>query len=145
MIEQRPSIFRIIWMDAAAFLSAIFAALFAAFIAYDFLRGNTPNQTTLLMFGGIILVALGILVWRLTTIFNLFNDGQEATATITDISFYRDRGRVAYIFMFQNEKYLNSNAVMKHGKSRMLQVGEQTIVLVNRDNPKKSILKDLYL
>ena len=95
--------------------------------------------------GRIILVALGILVWRLTTIFNLFNDGQEATATITDISFYRDRGRVAYIFMFQNEKYLNSNAVMKHGKSRMLQVGEQKIVLVNRDNPKKSILKDLYL
>lgn len=47
--------------------------------------------------------------------------------------------------MFQNEKYLNSNAVMKHGKSRMLQVGEQKIVLVNRDNPKKSILKDLYL
>lgn len=145
MIQERPSFFRIVWTDAAAFMSAIFAILFGAFIAYDFLRGNTPNQTTLLIFGGIILVAIGILVWRLITIYNLFNDAQEATATITDISFYRDRGRVAYIFMYQNQKYINSNAIMKNGKTKVLYIGEQKIVLVNRDNPKISLLKDLYL
>lgn len=145
MIEQHPSIFRIIWTDAAAFMSAIFAALFAAFIAYDFLRGNTPNQTSLLIFGGIILVALAVLVWRLIAIFNLFNDAQEATATITDISFYRDRGRVTYIFVYQNQKYINTNAVMKNGKTKALQIGAQAVALVNRDNPKISILRDLYL
>ncbi len=145
MIEQRPSILRVIWTDAAAFMSSIFAILLAAFIGYDSLRGNTPDQNFLLIFGGIILVALGVLTWRLITIFNLFNDAQEATATITDISFYRDRGRVTYIFMYQNQKYINGNAVMKNGKTKALQIGEQSIVLVNRDNPKISILRDLFL
>lgn len=145
MIQERPSIFRIIWMDAAAFMSTIFAALFIAFVAYDVLLGNNSDQTSLLAFGGIILLALAILAWRLITIYNLFNDAQEATATISDISFYRDRGRVTYIFMYQNQKYLNSNAVMKNGRTKALQIGAQSIVLVNPDNPKKSILRDLYL
>lgn len=145
MIEQRPSIFRIIWMDPAAFMSSIFAIFFPAYIAYDFLRGETHNQTSLLFFGGIILVALAILAWRLITIYNLFDGAQEATATITNLTAYRNRGRVTYVFMYQNQKYINSNAIMIRGKVRDLQIGEQKIALVNPDKPKISILKDLYL
>ena len=44
MIQERPSFFRIVWTDAAAFMSAIFAILFGAFIAYDFLRGPKGAQ-----------------------------------------------------------------------------------------------------
>ena len=145
MIQERPSLFRIIWMDAAAFMAALIAILFPAFVLYDYLRGDMPSQTVLLMCGGTVLVALAVLAWRLIAIYSLFDNAQEVTATITNLTAYRSRGRVTYVLMVQNQKYTNSNAIMIRGKARELQLGEQKIALVNPDHPKKSILRDLYL
>jgi len=145
MIQERPSFFRIVWMDAAAFMAALIAILFPAFVLYDYLRGDTPSQTALLMCGGTVLIALAVLAWRLIAIYNLFDNVQEVTATITNLTAYRSRGRVTYVLMVQNQKYTNSNAIMIRGKARELQVGEQKIALVNPDHPQKSILRDLYL
>jgi type VI protein secretion system component VasK len=145
MIQERPSIFRIIWTDAAAFMAALIAILLPIAVLYNYLRGDAPSQTGLLMFGGTVLVALAVLVWRLIAIYSLFDNSQEVTATITNLTAYRSRGRVTYDLMVQNQKYTNSNAIMIRGKARELQVGEQKIALVNPENPKKSILRDLYL
>ena len=82
---------------------------------------------------------------REIAIYSLFDNAQEVTATITNLTAYRSRGRVTYVLMVQNQKYTNSNAIMIRGKARELQVGEQKIALVNPDHPQKSILRDLYL
>lgn len=130
--------------DAMAFLAAIFPLTFAGVVLLFTILGKSAT-VNLLQIGVIFFVTgIGVLIWRMGTITTLFNDAQEVTATITDISFFRDRGRVSYIFTYQNQKYLNGNAIIANERTRQILVGEQRMVLVDRNNPKKSIIKDLY-
>ncbi len=145
MEENRPSPFRIIWTDTLAFIAVVFPLVFALIIVINWALGEPLFDLFLWIAAASTVLGSGVLIWRVAAITALYNDAQEVTATITSISFYRDRGRVDYVFTYQNQKYLNKNAVMKNGRTRNILIGEKRTVLVDRDNPKKSILKDLYL
>lgn len=145
MEENRPSPFRIIWTDTLAFLAVLFPLAFAFIIVVNWALGEPPLESFLWIAAASTVLGIGVLIWRVAAITALYNDAQEVTATITGISFYRDRGRVDYVFTYQNQKYLNKNAVIKNGRTRNILIGEKRTALVDRDNPKKSILKDLYI
>jgi hypothetical protein len=90
-------------------------------------------------------VAIVILAWRIRLFYSIFDGGIEAPATISNIMFFRDRGRVDYIYTIQGEKFSSGNAIHKVKQTRSLQVGEQVIVMVDRNNLKRAFIRDLYM
>lgn len=91
------------------------------------------------------LAALAIFAWRIQVFNNVFSDGFESTATISNILFFRDRGRVEYIYTHQGQKYLGSTTLHKVRQTQALQVGQQVIVMIDRNNPKRAFIRDLYI
>jgi hypothetical protein len=122
----------------------MFPLIFWLFYLYDIFIKSDPPSTFLMPV--LIATGLGIAVfgWRYWAITSLLNHGQETPATVHEIGFYRDRGRVAYVYTFQGQKYLTGNRIMKTKQTRSLQVGDQVTVLVDPNNAKRVVMRDLF-
>lgn len=146
-MNKQPALVKIITTDYAAFLAFLFPVVAWGFyfIMIVFQNVNLADFTLPMIFAVITIVSLSMLFWRVQVFNTIFNDGIEAPATISNISFFRDRGRVDYIYTFQGQKYVSGNAVHKVRQTQNLQIGEQVIVVVDRNNPKRAFIRDLYL
>ena len=145
--SQTASILKIIQTDYAAFLAILVPVVLWGLYGMLLVMGRTPAtlQVFLTASAVITLVGVFVLVWRIQTIRALFRDGVQTAATISNIFFYRDRGRIDYGYTFEGQKYLSRNAVHKVKQIQALSVGEQVAVLVDRNNPKRACIRDLYL
>jgi hypothetical protein len=154
---RRPSVFRIVQTDYTASLCAIFPlviwvmyGLLVYFKVIPDLRGRDPlTSADAPFFFGLAVVAtlLGIplLVWRIRTIQTVFARGVEVRAQITNAFFYRDRGRVDYIYDYQGQTYQSGNAVTKTGHTKFLEPGHEVILVVAPENPKKAFIREFYV
>jgi hypothetical protein len=90
---------------------------------------------------------LGILsaAWRVYTIVSTFNDGFAVPATVQNVWYFRDRGRVEYIYTYRGEKYQGGNAIHKSKYTRFLETQDRVTVLVDGNNPKRSFIQELYV
>lgn len=144
--NSTTSIVKIIRSDylaTLAFLSPLVACVF--YIVSRFSEKISPSDIILpVIFLFISMAGMIILILRVHMIKNLIEDGLETIATITDLSFIRDRGRVDYVYMFQGKKYISGNAIMKNKQTRALQTGQQVVLIVDRDKPKRALIRDLY-
>lgn len=143
-IDNPPSLLRIISVDYAAFTGFLYPPLcWAVFIIMTILESTDFSR---LVWIGAAITAVGIplLLWRFQLIRSVFSEGLETPGEISSVSFFRDRGRVSYIYTYQGEKFISSNAVMKTKRTRALQVGDPVTVMVGRDNPKKAFIRQLY-
>jgi hypothetical protein len=75
----------------------------------------------------------------------VFEDGTEAKGVVTGLSFFRGRGRVQYSYTVHGEKQTSDNAINKNGRTRKLKVGQKVTVLVDRNNPKRAFIREIYL
>jgi hypothetical protein len=154
----KPSIFRIIQSDYLALLGIILPAVslimyiaVAYFGYFPGFRGRDPIQGTdgaplffnLFIIG--LVIGIPLAIWRIRSIQQLFVKSVEVVGQITDIAFYRDRGRVDYSYTYQDKQYLGGSAIMKTGKTQQLRSGNQVVLLVNPDNPKNALIRDLYI
>jgi hypothetical protein len=89
----------------------------------------------------ITLIIAGI---RYISIATIFNDNQEAQAVINHISFFRDRGNIFFEFIYQGEKYGARLHVMRNNFTTRYKIGDQVIILVDRNQPKKAFIKELF-
>ena len=144
MNDKHPSLLKIIWIDYWGFVSTVLCLIAAGMAIYNtFLSRNaTP---------GMLWFALGILglgLWgvalRYISIVSLYNSGLETQATVSEVGFFRDRGTIKYIYPYENKKYASHMTVMKNGTTTRYQVGSEIEVIVDRENPKKSLIKDLF-
>jgi len=92
----------------------------------------------------VTVISLIVLTWRIRQVFALLSDGLEMSATISNVSFFRDRGRVDYIYNYQGQKYASGNAIHKVKLTKNLKIGDEVIVVVDRNNPKRAYIRDLY-
>jgi hypothetical protein len=156
--KSKPSIVRIIQSDFLALLgvlvpvvSLIMYICVAYFGYFPGLRGRDPIQGTegaplfLYMFIFGLLFGLPLAFWRIRSIQQMFAKSVEIVGQITTISFYKDRGRVEYAYTYQNQNYSGGNAIMKTGKTQQLTSGSQVVLLVNPDEPKRALIRDLYI
>lgn len=97
------------------------------------------------IFSIITIVAIGVLAWRVQVFNTIFNDGLETPATVGNIFFFRDRGRVDYVYTYQGQKYISGNVIHKVKQTQALQIGEQVIVMVDRNHPNRAFIRDLYV
>jgi hypothetical protein len=134
-------------IDFAAFLGWLLPVVFSGMYIFLLILGRikTGDFTFTLIYAAVSVIALGLLLWRIQLIRGVFSDGIETTATINSISFFRDRGRVEYIYMHEGKKYAGGNAVHKVKQTEALQVGQQVVVVIDRSQPKQAFIRDLYM
>jgi hypothetical protein len=146
MIKQ-PSLFKIMTIDYIALTAFLFPVVsWGFYIALlVFKRIDATDYDFPAIAASITVVAIVVLAWRIRLFYSIFTDGIEAPATISNIMFFRDRGRVDYIYTIQGEKFSSGNAIHKVKQTRSLQVGEQVIVMVDRNNLKRAFIRDLYM
>lgn len=146
-MNRQPSLLKIITIDYIAFLGWLFPVVMWGMYVVLIVLGNVKiNDLTLpVTFAVITVVALAILIWRIQVFNTIFSDGIEATATINNVSFFRDRGRVDYVYTYQGQKYVSGNAIHKVKQTLALKAGEQVVLMVDRNNPKRVIIRDLYV
>lgn len=159
MSPQRnmPSPFRIIRTDYAALLAVLFpVVIWGMYVATAFfgffpgLRGREPltaSDAPFFLYFALIVTLLGIplLVWRIRSIQSHFKRGVEVPGTITSANFYRGRGRLEYAYSFQDQTYRTGNAVQETKQIKGLQPGDNIILVVDPDKPRKALIRDIYL
>jgi len=146
-MNKQPSLIKIMTVDYAAFLAFTFPVImWGLYIALVVLQNVKMTDLVLpAIFTAITIISIGIMAWRIQVFNAIFNDGIEMPATISNVSFFRDRGRVDYVYTYQGQKHTAGNAVHKVKQTQALQVGEQVIVMVDRNNPKRAYIRDLYM
>jgi hypothetical protein len=146
-MNKQPSLVKIITIDYAAFVALLFPIItWGIYIVLVVLQKvKTTDFSLLAIYAGITIVAVGVMGWRIQVFNSVFNDDIEVPAIISNVFFFRDRGRIDYVYTHQGQKYASGNAVHKVKQTRSLLVGEQVIVMVDRNNPKRAYIRNLYL
>lgn len=156
--KAKPSILRIIQSDYLALIGILFPIIiFIMYAAVEYfgffpgLRGRDPIQGTsfapILLYAGIagVLIGFPLAYWRIRIIQQMFSKGVEVAGQITGISFFRDRGSIAYSYTYQGQTYNGSNAIMKTGQTQKMRSGVPVMLLVNPEEPKRALIRDLYI
>ena len=146
-MDKRPAIFKIIIIDYAAFTAAlapvVLWGIYLLLLVMNEIR--ITDITYPVIAAGITFISILVLVWRIRQISLMFEDGLEVPATISNVFFFRDRGRVDYTFTYNGQKYITGNALHKVKQTSELRVGDSVTVLIDRNNPKHTCIRDLYL
>jgi hypothetical protein len=148
---------KVVQSDLIVQWAIMFPLIFLGFIIVLNIFGGLPGfgrrgvidqagGTNFFMYALMIALVIGVplLIWRVLTIRKVFSDGVETTGTIMGIAFNKDRGRVKWAYQVGAEKFTGSSFITKTNFTRTLAVGHEVAVLVQRDAPKNSLLRDLY-
>jgi len=146
-MNKQPSLVKIITIDYAAFMALLFPIItWGIYMVLVVLQKvKTTDFSLLAIYTGITIVAVGVMGWRIQVFNSVFNDDIEVPAIISNVFFFRDRGRIDYVYTYQGQKYASGNTVHKVKQTRSLLVGEQVIVMLDRNNPKRAYIRNLYL
>jgi hypothetical protein len=152
----QPSFFRIVKNDYGALLGLAFpVALWGLFIATNVFgfslsrrEGELPadSSDSTILYIAIVGTVLGIalLVWRVYTIQQFFANGERTFGRITNVAFFNDRGRIEYSYQMNGHPYQSGNAIMKNQKTQSFRNGDEIELIVDRSNPKRAFIKELY-
>jgi len=145
MQNQSPSLFRIISTDYPSLLSVLFPVVFAGFTIYFFFVGNDSLRFFTFLSIGVTVLGIPFLIQRYRMISSVFAEGIQTQGVVTSIGFFRGRGRVEYSYTVQGEKQTSGNAINKNSRTKNLKVGQKVKVLVDRNNPKRAFIREIYL
>lgn len=144
MKTQRPSIFRILFTDSATYFALVVP--FAVWAIYLYLAFTHPTANTSLLYIGIgtALAAIPIILIRILYFYKMFRIGSETSGVVQRVFFYRSRGRVTYDYTFQGTDYHSGSAIMKTARSGRLRPDQEVTLLVDPNQPKRAVVKELY-
>jgi hypothetical protein len=144
-MSKIPTLFRVIGTDygaLVAFLIPIIAwGLYGLGVVLE-MSVFTDLPLLALIFTVAAVLALW---WRYRTISTIFSDGLEVPGVISGVSFFRDRGRVEYIYTYLGQKCRSGNAIHKTGRTTALKQGQDVTLVIDRNNPSRAFIRDLYL
>lgn len=145
MNTSRPSFAKILWVDYWALLSALVGMLAVGFYIYNsFLSAKPVENMNLFVVAGFFLGVLGVML-RYASIASLIGSGLEVRATVSEVGFFRDRGFIKYIYTHEGKRLTGHTSVMKNKTTTRYQPGQEVTIVVDRENSKKTLLKDLFV
>jgi len=145
MDDKKPSIERIFFTDYTTTVSAISILVALGFFLFDrFIQSVALTEELPYIVGFVCIIGITVILWRIRLISSAFEFGWEVEGDIVDIGFFRDRGRVTYIYTILGERYQASNAIMQNRVTKSLYRGQKVIVMSNKDNPKTAFIRDIY-
>lgn len=132
---------RIIRGDYGAFLSSVFPIVGWALYLY------TQDSMFASIAIVITVVCIPIAALRIYSVTRILKSGVETIAEVTMNRYAprRDRGYIKYSYTFQGQSYESGTAIMKTKATATLQPGDEIVVLVDADNPKRALPKVQYL
>ncbi len=145
MNRQRPSLMRIVLVDYMAFLAAIIPVL--AVVASLIVGFSEIRYFWILLTSGFVFaaIAIGVLIWRINLFYAVFERGNEAAGVIKSVVFFKDRGRIDYIYNYSGQEFTGGNAVMKSKWTESLIEGQSVKVIVDSKDPKRTFIRELYM
>ena len=94
---------------------------------------------------GMAAVGLALLAWRVSVFRSLFANGHRVAGRVASVFFFKDRGRIEYDYEYAGKALRSGNAVHKTKRTTSVEEGSVVTVLVDPNNPKRTILLDLYI
>ena len=151
--RQNPSLWQVIWTDYPAFIASSIALV--AWIIYlawvpDW-RGEgpviSPSVAPFYLILAVVatVVGMGVLAWRIMLLWRTFWKGTQVRGKISSVYLKRDRGRVEYTYIFDNQEFKSGAEVHRTKQTKALKQGDRVILMVDRANPKRAFIRDLYL
>lgn len=145
MPDERPSLLRILQVDLASLLALIFLLVFWGFYLLDALvLDNRIASLPVPLLAG-TLAGLGTLIWRLSFVLELFQRGSEAAAVVEDVGAWRTHLTVHLVYTVRGQRYFHALSLLPTQRTVAVSNRDEVIVLYDPDNPRRVLIKDLYL
>ena len=139
-----PSIFKIIQTDYYTFLAILFLLiLWSFFVLSQLFDLANPNGSVYIVLA-LSALSAGVILWRYQSIHMLFLNGLDVPGIVTEIWFYRGRGRINYTYHYRGHEYLSGDDIMPTAESRSIRNGDRITILMDANNPNRTIVKGLY-
>jgi hypothetical protein len=148
MTRPRPSTFKALKNDYACFLLAIGGPIALAIALFTLVSGVLPRTDggaqpvdpafarLALAVAAVVSVAMGgMLLARLGRLRRTLTTGRVVEATIRDVWFMSDRGRIELEYEVDGRPHAAGRAVMKSGETERLKKGQRLQVIVDPARP----------
>jgi hypothetical protein len=102
--------------------------------------------STLILVIAIIATALSpvVLIWRLRSLRTFLEQGEPVKGELVKVYFFQDRGRIDYKYVYNEKKYSGSIAIHKNKETSNFEVGKEVSLVVDKEDPERALLLDLY-
>ncbi len=127
--------------DYALLGSTIFSVFLLILIIYSAFINDIKM---LIILVSIELVFMCLWAIRFSYLASFFKNSIESKGKIIDIWFYKDRGRVTFVYQIDDMLFKRGMAIMKTKHTKSFQKGQEVDLLVNSNAHKKAIIKVLY-
>jgi hypothetical protein len=143
---RTPSLWRIIQNDYIAHMAFLFPVVFwGMYVVFALFRPGESTEFFLYAAPISTVLAVGVLLWRYRTFTTIFSDGLEVPGIVSNAGFFRGRGRIECTYTYQGQKLVSGNAIHETKRSREFKQGTDVTLAVDRNNPKRAFIRDLYL
>ena len=158
MEERKYSIKKIISHDYATLLSFICFVIMAVFLAEIYFIGYSfskrsfelvyiPAEERFLsyyIFGSFCLIELVGFILRMNIIKSYFRNGIVVKGTITELMYWRDRGRITFKYNMEGSEHIGNLTIHTTKATANLGKNDEVKVLVKQENHKKAIIMDIF-
>lgn len=133
-----------LFVDYMLFIFLISPIILIGIMIYLIITDNASMEVSI-GFSGLALIGVLLLFNRLYSMKKLFYNGNEIDGYIQEVLFFKDRGSIIYFYNYNGVNYTKSTAVMKSKITKSLYNSMQVKVIVNIQNPKKAIIKNIFV
>jgi hypothetical protein len=155
---DRPSHVQMLKNDYWSFLAIIFPPIFViislGILVFGFPEKDGKELSVVeTRFANVIIVSVSLLIAivsttflyrRLKSIRRIFAAGEFVVGIVNFIDFDKDRGRIEYAYIYNQQDFQGGSAVMKNLKTKDFQLGDEVILMVDPNKPKRALIQDLY-
>jgi hypothetical protein len=142
MIKKIPGFTAIIRTDYLSLVLLLSPIVAVCIFLYLFTKGEKDSFIYIL--AGTVIICPPLLFLRVNNIRSLFSCGEETTGRIHKIQFFRDRAWIFYQYEFDGSVYNKKMMIHRNKTTRELRTYKSATILVNADNPRNAILKDIF-
>ena len=140
-----------VYSTLAMLLVVVGLYLFLEFSGYNFARKTTGvliGKEAKQFYGPAIITLIPLLLivfyWRFNRLKSLMQKSVLVTGKIFDVSAYgRGTDLVTIKYEYENKEYEHQKRIVFASKSMTIE-GNETLMLVNREDPEQSLIKDLF-
>lgn len=138
------SLVRIVEIDYYAYSAVVLPAGFWLVMAL-MTAIKAKNLDTALYLGiGLTVIGVGVLIWRIMQTTRLLTSGLEVPGTVQRTWFFRDRARITCTYTLKGQKYQSSFPVRLTRKVMGFKAGERVRLMVDRKNPNRFLIRQLF-
>jgi hypothetical protein len=159
MLELNYSVKKIIGHDYITLLSLICFAITGALLVEMYFFGYfvskrllelvyVPMEDRFIYFcilGGFACIGLVGFMVRMNIIKNYFMSGVKIKGVITELTYWRDRGRITFKYTIEGQEYHRKIMIHTTKETSNLGKDDEITVLVKPENHSKAIIMDIFV